>query len=120
MPASLPLGCMSLLRPTFSLLLVIIKKPPVMNLEIVVVFFTLTDRASTIPSNIRGCQPGTWSAGQKKIRGTSTKEAPMRAKEKHKHTKNDKEKGTGITKYTCQKKIDEGHSIERVWHSALP
>ena len=26
-------------------------------------------------------------------------QAPMRAKEKHKHTKNDKEKGTGITKY---------------------
>ena len=25
----------------------------------VVVFFTLTDRASTIPSNIRGCQSGT-------------------------------------------------------------
>ena len=42
----------------------------------------------------------------------------MRAKEKHKHTKNDKEKGTGITKYTGQRKIDEGHSIERVWHSA--
>ena len=42
----------------------------------------------------------------------------MRAKEKHKHTKNDKEKGTGITKYTGQKKIDKGHSIERVWHSA--
>ena len=40
--------------------------------------------------------------------------APMRAKEKHKQTKNDKEKGTRITKYTCQKKIDEGHSIERV------
>ena len=40
---------------------------------VVVVFFTLTDRASTIPSNIRGCQSGTWSAGQKKIRGTSTK-----------------------------------------------
>ena len=33
---------------------------------VVVVFFTLTDRASTIPSNIRGCQSGTWSAGQKK------------------------------------------------------
>ena len=32
--------------------------------------------------------------------------------------KNDKEKGTGITKYTGQKKINEGHSIERVWHSA--
>ena len=39
---------------------------------VVVVFFTLTDRASTIPSNTRGCQSGTWSAGQKKIRGTST------------------------------------------------
>ena len=40
---------------------------------VVVVFFTLTDRASTIHSNTRGCQSGTWSAGQKKIRGTSTK-----------------------------------------------
>ena len=40
---------------------------------VVVVFFTLTDRASTIPSNTRGCQSGTWSAEQKKIRGTSTK-----------------------------------------------
>ena len=40
---------------------------------VVVVFFTLTDRASTIPSNTRGCQSGSWSAGQKKIRGTSTK-----------------------------------------------
>ena len=39
---------------------------------VVVVFFTLTDRASTIPNNTRGCQSGTWSAGQKKIRGTST------------------------------------------------
>ena len=28
---------------------------------VVVVVFTLTDRASTIPSNIRGCQSGTWS-----------------------------------------------------------
>ena len=32
--------------------------------------------------------------------------------------KDDKEKGTGITKYTGQKNINEGHSIERVWHSA--
>ena len=30
----------------------------------VVVFFTLTDRASTILKNIRDCQSGTWSAGQ--------------------------------------------------------
>ena len=36
---------------------------------VVVVFFTLTDRASTIPSIIRGCQSGTWFAGQKEIRG---------------------------------------------------
>ena len=43
---------------------------------------------------------------------------PKLASEKHKHTKNDKEKGTGITKYTCTEKIDEGHSIERVWHSS--
>ena len=33
----------------------------------VVVFFTLTDRSSTIPSNMRGCQSGTWSAEQKEI-----------------------------------------------------
>ena len=56
---------------------------------VVVVFFTLTDRASTIPSNTRGCQSGTWSAGQKKIRGTSTK-LQCEQKKKHKHTKNDK------------------------------
>ena len=29
--------------------------------ELVVVFFTLTDWTSTIPSNIRGYQSGTWS-----------------------------------------------------------
>ena len=39
------------------------------------------------------------------------------SKEKHKHT-NDKEIGTVITKYTGQRKINERHSIERVWHSA--
>ena len=38
-----------------------------------IVFFTLTDRSSTISSNIRGCQSGTWSVGQEKIRGASTK-----------------------------------------------
>ena len=32
--------------------------------------------------------------------------------------KNDKEKGTRISKYICQKKIADGHSTERVWHSA--
>ena len=47
------------------------------------------------------------------MRGTFTK--LQREQKKNTHTnKNDKEKGTRITKYTCQKKIDEGHSIERV------
>ena len=37
---------------------------------IVVVFFTLTDRASSIPSNIRGCQSGTWSQRGTKVNGS--------------------------------------------------
>ena len=67
--------------------------------KICAVFSTsLTDRASTIPSNIRGgCQSGTWSAGQKKMRRNIYK-VLTRAKNK---TKNDKTKGTIITKYTC-------------------
>ena len=99
-------------------------------------------RASTIPSNIlvRCCQSDTWCAGQKKIRGTfffkhlpSSNDESKRKTQTNKHFfpqtggcseglgafrfffKNDKEKGTRITKYTCQKKIDEEHSIERVW-----
>ena len=37
---------------------------------VVVVVFTLTDRASTIPSNIRGCQSGTtWSQRGTKVNG---------------------------------------------------
>ena len=32
--------------------------------------FTLTDRASTIPSNIRGCQSGTWSQRGTKVNGS--------------------------------------------------
>ena len=45
----------------------------------------LTDRASTIPSNIRGCQSSTWSAGPKKIRGASTK--LQREQKEHNETK---------------------------------
>ena len=85
--------------------------------QYVVVFFTLSDRASTVPSNTRGCQSGTWSADQKKIKGTSTKllrEHKKNKKNTTKHNRNGKKKGTK-TKYTCQKKIEEGHSIERVW-----
>ena len=32
----------------------------------------ITDRVSTLLSNIRGRQSGTWSVGQEKISGTST------------------------------------------------
>ena len=83
---------------------------------VVVLFFTLNDRTSTIPSTIGGCQSGTWSGGHKEIRRTSTK--LHESKIKTQTNKNDKEKGTRIAKYTCQKKIDDGHSVERVWHSA--
>ena len=37
---------------------------------VVVVFFTLTDRASTIHSNTRGCQSGTWSQKGTKVNGS--------------------------------------------------
>ena len=37
------------------------------------VIFTITDRASTLPSNTRGCQPGMYSTGQENIRGKSSK-----------------------------------------------
>ena len=38
---------------------------------VVAVFFTLTDRASTIPSNIqRGCQSRTWSQRGTKVNGS--------------------------------------------------
>ena len=40
------------------------------NVVVVVVVFTLTDRASTIPSNIRGCQSGTWSQRGTKVNGS--------------------------------------------------
>ena len=85
---------------------------------VVVVFFTLTDRASTIPSSIRGCQSDTWSAGQEIIRGTSTKlPRELENKTKQKQDKNDKKKAT-ITQNTCHKKTGEGHSIKRVYYRA--
>ena len=37
---------------------------------VVVVLFTLTDRASTIPSNIRGCQSSAWSQRGTKVNGS--------------------------------------------------
>ena len=43
----------------------------------VVVFFTLTDRASTIPSNIRGCQSGTWSQRGTKVNRSHHGDNPL-------------------------------------------
>ena len=43
----------------------------------VVVFFTLTDRASTIPSNIRCCQSGTWSQRGTKVNGSHHGDNPL-------------------------------------------
>ena len=44
---------------------------------VVVVFSTLTDRASTIPSNIRGCQSGTWSQRGTKVNGSHHGDNPL-------------------------------------------
>ena len=44
---------------------------------VVVVVFTLTDRASIIPSNIRGCQTGTWSQRGTKVNGSHHGDNPL-------------------------------------------
>ena len=66
-------GCVGALGPSFShapknVLLMYCSILRVLY-AVVVVFFTLTDRASTIPSNIRGCQSGTWSQRGTKVNG---------------------------------------------------
>ena len=72
------------------------------------VLLTLTDRAVTIPSNVRGCQSGTWFAGQENIRGTLTRA------ETQKRNRNDYYKGRkgkqeikcdGVLKNNC---VDTG------------
>ena len=45
--------------------------------DVVVVFFTLTDRASTIPSNIPGCQSGTWSQRGTKVNRSHHGDNPL-------------------------------------------
>ena len=68
--------------------------------RVVVVFFTLTDRASTIPSNIIcGCQSSTYVVCWTEKDQRNIYQAPMGAKEKHKHTKNNKVWRSII--YTC-------------------
>ena len=46
-------------------------------LSVVVVFFTSTDRASAIPSNIRSCQSGTWSQRSTKVNGSHHGDNPL-------------------------------------------
>ena len=60
-------------------------------------FFTLTDRASTVPSNRRGCQSGTWSAGQENIKGTSITKL-QREHEKKTRQKRRKERNNSTNK----------------------
>ena len=48
-----------------------------MVVVVVVVVFTLTDRASTIPSNVRGCQSGTWSQRGTKVNGSHHGDNPL-------------------------------------------
>ena len=48
-----------------------------LQIVVVVVFFTLTDRAPTIPSNIRGCQSGTWSQRGTKVNGSHHGDNPL-------------------------------------------
>ena len=44
---------------------------------LIAVFFTLTDRASTIPSNVRGCQSSTWSQRGTKVNGSHHGDNPL-------------------------------------------
>ena len=64
-------GCQ--VQPSDEVLLLLKEKSDV----IVVVFFTSTDRAKTIPSNIRGCQSGTWSQRGTKVNGSHHGDNPL-------------------------------------------
>ena len=64
---------MLLLIHTFSVLFLATEETTV----VVVVVFTLTDRASTTPSNIRGCQSGTWSQRGTKVNGSHHGDNPL-------------------------------------------
>ena len=54
-----------------------IRQLAINSVVVVVVVFTLTDRASTIPSNIRGCQSGTWSQRGTKVNGSHHGDNPL-------------------------------------------
>ena len=60
-----------------SLTHITIRILPVFPVAVVVIVFTLTDRASTIHSNIRGCQSGTWSQRGTKGNGSHHGDNPL-------------------------------------------
>ena len=67
-------------------------------MSVAVVFFTLTDRASTIPSNIRGCKSlvvrGLLDRKKSEEHLQSSNESMMKTKQNKKQSKDDKKKGT--------------------------
>ena len=54
-----------------------LRQSRILHVVVVVVVFTLTDRASTIPSNIRGCQSGTWSQRGTMVNGSHHGDNPL-------------------------------------------
>ena len=83
---------------------------------VVVAVFTLTDRASTIPSNIRGCQSRTCVPGL--LDRKRSQEHLQREQKNTTKSKIKRQKKGAITKCICQKNIEERPSIGRVWYSA--
>ena len=81
---------------------------------VVFAFVTMTHRALTIPSNIRGYQSVRGLLDR--IKSEEHLQSSNGSK-KTKTNKNDKRKGA-IIQSTCQKNIEDGHSIKRVWSSA--
>ena len=75
-------------------------------------FLTLTDRASTIykyvvANPVRGLLDRKRSEGHLQSSNESVKTIQKRQNERN-----------NVTQSTDQKRVEEGHSIERVWHSA--
>ena len=83
-------------------------------------FFTSTDRDSTIPSNI--CQSGTWSAGQDTIRGASNqrniKKTRIKKKEKkereHAERRREAINKAAVWRIHAGSQHKEGHFLGRV------
>ena len=78
----------------------------ILTLVVVVVFFTLTDRASTIPSNIRGRQSGTVvvrSPLDRKISGEHLQSSNVQKRGKNDTKKKKKAKNNNNTEANARK-----------------